>query len=57
MYKVYHTIDSLAGSVITLRAKGDKYRELAEVSSRSGTSLAQVIKLDGGTVNRSWMRA
>ena len=50
MYKVYHTIDNLAGSVITLRAQGVKYRELAEVSSRGGTSLAQVIKLDGDTV-------
>jgi len=50
MHKVYHAIDNLAGSVITLRAEGVKYRELAEVSSRTGTSLAQVIKLDGGTV-------
>jgi len=50
MHKIYHMIDNLSGSVITLRAQGVKYRELAEVSSRSGTSLAQVIKLDGDTV-------
>jgi len=50
MHKVYHTIDNLAGSIVTLRAEGVKYRELAEVTSRTGTSLAQVIKLDGGTV-------
>ncbi len=50
MHKIYHTIDNLSGSVITLRAQGVKYRELAEVTSRSGTSLAQVIKLDGDTV-------
>lgn len=50
MHKTYHTIDNLAGSVITLRAEGVKYRELAEVSSRSRTSLAQVIKLDGQAV-------
>jgi len=50
MHKVYHIIDSLAGSVITLRAEGVKYGELAEVSSRNGTSLAQVIKLDGAHV-------
>ncbi len=50
MHKIYHTIDNLSGSVITLRARGAKYRELAEVTSRSGTSLAQVIKLDGDTV-------
>src|SRR5574344_1154252 len=50
MYKVYHTMDNLSGSVITLRADGVKYRELAEVTSRTGTSLAQVIKLDGPNV-------
>ena len=50
MYKVYHTIDNLSGSVITLRAEGVKYRELAEVTSRNGSSLAQVIKLDGPNV-------
>ncbi|MDD4103119.1 MAG: V-type ATP synthase subunit B [Kiritimatiellae bacterium] len=50
MHKVYHTIDNLAGSVITLRAEGVRYRELAEVTSRTGTSLAQVIKLDRDTV-------
>ncbi len=50
MHKSYHMIDHLAGSVITLRAEGVKYRELAEVSSRAGTSLAQVIKLDGPSV-------
>ena len=50
MHKVYHSIDNLAGSVITLRAEGVAYRELAEVTSRNGTSLAQVIKLDRDTV-------
>ncbi len=51
MYKTYHRIDNIAGSVITLRAEGAAYHELAEVTSRSGTSLAQVIKLDGETVS------
>lgn len=51
MNTVYHQIDHIAGSVITLRASGVKYRELAEVSSRSGSSLAQVIKLDGDSVS------
>ncbi len=50
MHKIYHIIDDLAGSVVTLRAEGVKYGELAEVSSRIGTSLAQVIKLDGSHV-------
>lgn len=50
MQKVYHRIDDIAGSVLTLRAEGVKNRELAEVVSRNGSSLAQVIKLDGGRV-------
>ena len=48
--KVYHKIDALSGSVATLRAEGVKYGEIAEVESRAGTSLAQVIKLDGSSV-------
>jgi V/A-type H+-transporting ATPase subunit B len=51
MNTIYHQIDQISGSVITLRATGVKYRELAEVTSRIGTSLAQVIKLDGDTVS------
>lgn len=47
---VYHKIDSISGSVATLRADGVKYSEIAEVQSRAGTSLAQVIKLDGANV-------
>ena len=50
MHKIYHRIDNIAGSVLNLRAEGASYRELAEVTSRSGTSLAQVIKLDGDKV-------
>ena len=51
MNKVYHQIDNSSGSVINLRAQGVKYHELAEVSSRGKTSLAQVIKLDGDQVS------
>ena len=47
---VYHKIDALSGSVATLRAEGVKYNEIAEIESRAGTSLAQVIKLDGPNV-------
>ncbi|MBQ6925896.1 MAG: V-type ATP synthase subunit B [Kiritimatiellae bacterium] len=50
MHKIYHRIDNIAGSVLNLRAEGVSYHELAEVTSRSGTSLAQVIKLDGDKV-------
>lgn len=48
--KVYHKIDALSGSVATLRAEGVRYNEIAEISSRAGVSLAQVIKLDGPNV-------
>lgn len=50
MQKVYHRVDNIAGNVISIRAEGVKYRELAEVSSRAGVSLAQVIRLSGNDV-------
>ena len=46
MKKVYSKILSIAGNVIMVRAKGVAYEELAEVSTRRGKSLAQVIRLD-----------
>jgi hypothetical protein len=55
MHKLYHRIDHIAGSVVTLRAAGVRYRELAEIRSRHGVSLGQVIKLDGESyVLRDW---
>ena len=48
--KIYHKIDALSGSVATLRAEGVRYNEIAEIESRAGISLAQVIKLDGPNV-------
>ena len=36
--KVFAPFDSIAGSVINLRAPGVAYRELASVASRSGAS-------------------
>ena len=48
--KIYHRIDALSGSVAKLRAEGVKYHEIAEIKSRAGISLAQVIKLDGKNV-------
>ena len=50
MHKVYHRVDNIAGNVINIKAKNVKYRELAEVSSRNGTSLAQVIRLHNDDV-------
>jgi V/A-type H+/Na+-transporting ATPase subunit B len=51
MHKVYHKVENIAGNVITVKAAGVKYNELAKVSSRLGTSLAQVIKLDKDLVS------
>ena len=50
MHKTYHRIEQVAGNVITVRAEGVAYRELAQVTSTLGTSLAQVIRLDGDRV-------
>ena len=51
MNKVYSKIESIAGSVITVRADGVKYNELAEITTRFGKSLAEVNKIDGGLVS------
>ncbi|HRZ11120.1 MAG TPA: V-type ATP synthase subunit B [Kiritimatiellia bacterium] len=51
MHKIYHRIDKIAGNVITVEATNVSYRELAQVTSRQGTSLAQVIRLDGDHVS------
>ncbi len=51
MHKLYHRVEKIAGNVITLRAEGVKYKELAEVTSRTGTSLAQVIRLNNDEVS------
>ena len=51
MQKLYHQINHIAGNVITLEAPGVRYRELAQVVSRQGTSLAQVIRLQDDNVS------
>jgi V/A-type H+-transporting ATPase subunit B len=51
MHKLYHRVEKIAGNVITLRAEGVKYKELAQVSSRTGISLAQVIRLHDDEVS------
>lgn len=50
MHKVYHRIEQIAGNVIVVSADGISYNELAQVTSDMGTSLAQVIRLEGGRV-------
>jgi V/A-type H+-transporting ATPase subunit B len=51
MKRVYTRIESITGNVITVLARDVRYGELAEVSTRFGTSLAEVIKLDGELVS------
>lgn len=51
MQKVYSQIIQVAGDVITVEAEDVGYRELAEIQTSRGTSLAQVIRLDGKKVS------
>ncbi|MDC7235280.1 MAG: V-type ATP synthase subunit B [Spirochaetales bacterium] len=51
MRKVYSKIDSIVGNVITVKADGAKYGDLAEISTSFGDSLAEVIKLDDDNVS------
>ena len=51
MHKTYHRIERIAGNVITVEAAGIAYRELAQVTSGQGVSLAQAIRLEGGRVD------
>ncbi len=51
MQKVYNKILSVTGNVITVKAEGISYEELAEISTARGKSLAQVIKLDRDIVS------
>lgn len=51
MKKVYSKIESINGSVITVKADGVSYGELAEVQTRFGASLAEVNKLEGDLVS------
>ncbi len=51
MQKIYSRILSISGNVITVKARGVAYEELAEIKASRGKSLAQVIKLDGDIVS------
>lgn len=46
MRKICTRILSIVGNVLTVRAEGVKYEELAEISGSMGKSLAQVIRLE-----------
>lgn len=51
MNKVFNRIESITGNVITVRAEGVRYNELAEINTRFGKSLAEVNKIDGDIVS------
>ncbi len=51
MNKVFNRIESIVGNVITVKAEGVRYNELAQINTRFGKSLAQVNKIDGNTVS------
>jgi V/A-type H+-transporting ATPase subunit B len=51
MIKVHNKILSIVGNVITVKASDVAYEELAEITTRWGKSLAQVIKLEGDIVS------
>ncbi|MBI4982754.1 MAG: V-type ATP synthase subunit B [Candidatus Omnitrophica bacterium] len=51
MHKSYTSIVQIAGDVITVEVDGIGYLEIAEISSRRGKSLAQVIRIDDKKVS------
>ena len=51
MQKIYTKIDSIVGNVITVRAEGVRNSDLAEITTSTGISYANVIKLDGDKVS------
>ncbi len=50
LQKVYSKIESISGNVITVKATGVRYKELAVVGSRYGSSMAEVIRLKNDEV-------
>ena len=51
MSQVYNKIESIVGNVITVRATDIRYHDLAQIRTRFGKSLAEVIKIDGDLVS------
>ncbi len=51
MKKVYNKILSIVGNVITVKARGVAYEELAQINTQRGKSLAQVIRLEDDIVS------
>ena len=51
MSKIYSKIESIVGSVITVKADNVAYGELAEIETAFGKSLAEVNKIEGDIVS------
>ncbi|NOZ63123.1 MAG: V-type ATP synthase subunit B [Calditrichaeota bacterium] len=51
MRKVYNKILQISGNVIAVKASDVSYEELAEITTRRGKSLAQVIKIEADMVS------
>ena len=51
MRKFYDEISKIAGNVVTVKAKGIGYDELAVIATSHGSSLAQVIRLEDDQVS------
>jgi len=51
VHKVYTNIIQISGDVITVEAEDIAYLDIAEVSTRQGVSLAQVIRMDDKKVS------
>ncbi len=47
MHKIYNRIVQIARDVVTVEAKDIGYKDMAEITLRTGKSLAQVIRMDG----------
>lgn len=51
MQKVYTNIIQISGDVITVEAENVGYQEIAQVTTKRGISLAQVIRIDGKRIS------
>jgi len=51
MHKLHTRITQISGDVITVEAEGIGYLDMAEVFTRQGISLAQVIRIDGRRIS------
>ena len=51
MQKAYTNIIQIAGDVITVEAEGVGYSDIAQITTRGGVSLAQVIRIDAKKIS------